>query len=62
MLLFPALREAGYYLAERGRNECMACVTGLKDFYCISYPQLWDDAINMEKVFVTVSSAGPLGK
>lgn len=42
--------EAGLFLADEGRDECLACVAGLRQ-YSISFPQFWDCAGEIEKLY-----------
>ena len=41
---------AGLFLAEEGREECMACIAGLWQ-YSIPFPQFWEQADEIERVY-----------
>lgn len=50
LLLHSPIYEAGLYLAEQGREDCMALVAGLRQ-HCISYPQFWSAAEEIERLY-----------
>lgn len=56
-LLHSPIYEAGLYLAESGREECMAAIAGLRQ-HCISYPQFWSQAEEIERLYNARSLAG----
>jgi len=50
LILHQPIYEAGLFLAEQGREECMIAVAGLQQ-YCIPYPQFWPRAEEIERLF-----------
>ena len=50
--MYHPIYQAGIYLAENGREECLACVAGLRQ-YAIAYPRLWEIADEVEKLYHT---------
>ena len=60
LILHHPMHEAGLYLAEQGRDECFACVAGIRQ-YCIAYPQFWSQAEEIERTYNTHQSRTPGG-
>jgi hypothetical protein len=58
LLLYHSIYEAGLYLAEQGREECMILVVGLRQ-HCIPYPQFWTQAEEIERLFNARLITGP---
>lgn len=57
-MLYHPIYEAGLYLAEQGREECMISVVGLRQ-YCIPYPQFWTQAEEIERLYNARLITGP---
>ena len=58
LLLYHSIYEAGMYLAEQGREECMILVVGLRQ-HCIPYPQFWTQAEDIERLYNARLITGP---
>ncbi|EIW70020.1 hypothetical protein TREMEDRAFT_30253, partial [Tremella mesenterica DSM 1558] len=50
LILYHPIYEAGCFLANMGRMECLACIAGMKQ-YSIAYPQMWDFSIEIENIY-----------
>ncbi|WVQ98940.1 hypothetical protein IAU59_006072 [Kwoniella sp. CBS 9459] len=55
LIMNHTLYEAGLYLAFRGRGEHLICIAGLRQ-YSLSFPALWDQADELETVYVAATA------
>lgn len=51
-IIYHPIYEAGLYLAKQGKEECLICVEGLKQ-YSIPFPSVWVLAEEIEGIFAS---------
>lgn len=51
LILYKPIFDAGMYLARQGREDCLGCVAGLRQ-YAGPYPQMLDCALEIQKTFI----------
>jgi len=52
LIIYHPIYEAGLYLAKQGKEECLICVAGLKQ-YSIPFPSVWVLAEEIETIFAS---------
>lgn len=48
LVLYRPIFDAGMYLARQGREDCLGCVAGLRQ-YAGPYPQMLDCALEIQE-------------
>lgn len=56
LALWRPIYDAGMYLARQGRDECLGCFAGLKQ-YAGPYPQMWEHALEIETTLMKSSNS-----
>lgn len=54
LVIYKPIYEAGLYLARQGKEECLACVAGLRQ-YAIPFPSIWSSAEEIEILYLTTT-------
>jgi hypothetical protein len=52
LIIYHPIYEAGLHLAKQGKEECLICVAGLKQ-YSIPFPSVWVLAEEIETIFAS---------
>ena len=60
MIFCHPMYEAGRFLAEEGREECMASAAGLWQ-YSTPFPQFWESANEIERLYMAKAGAATQG-
>lgn len=58
LIIYHPIYQAGLYLASQGKEECLACVAGLKQ-YAAPFPSIFALAQEIETLYVNTKNRAP---